>query len=820
MATAAMALSPAAKLTLSQYAQMFIRGADVSGAGGSGLGGPDRPYQQSLWFNRCVSVKAGNLARVPLRVSVAEAAATRALWGLKHVRAGRINARSICRYKGLDAAPKAREGEILESGELVDFVARPNPEQRWNDFIRATAINLDVHGRVHWLFDEMAGRRPITMYVIPGAKSSPIVSKAGRVERLAGWKFRAPQGGEYPVALDECITFQIYDPYDPHGALSPRVPGNLAIISDYNASMYNAAMFANSCEPGTVLSTDVPYNPELDAQMKTTWAQRHQGPLNARRLAILWGGLKHDSVAQTLQEMVFAEGKQLSREEICAICDVPASVAGFLATPGRSEAFVQEELKRFWQDTIGPMLDGFADAVDNEICPRFDIRLEAWFDLESVPVFQDLRRSQISTVKDMWAMGVPLADLDDWCDLGLPERTWHQRGFLPISIQTAEEAVEGQVLPPLAEGEEAAHAQLTARAGTRDSSRVSGDLDESLVKAAAERVWRAWEKSWAPLAKRQAAMYAARGAAQCRLVRKLLADEPHAHLSAHAGTRDSSRVDVRGAKAPADIVARILVEVFDDASELGKFRGRLEKFQGEASKLGVEQTIHEAALPAEAAQTARVVMQADPAIAAAIRSDALRFSTVVDGATRGQLRRTLIEGMDAGETARELTDRVQAVSGQARGRALTTARNSVGQAMSRARHRTRQAAGVFTHEIWIHSRGPGERRPAHVAAEAEYAAHPKPLGQRWVINGAELDHPRDPAGPPAEIVNCQCLAVGRRMRPAAHASRDIGTHAGTLDSSSVVLEDLQNILARGFAAYSPTAEGAENAENRNGQETD
>jgi hypothetical protein len=100
-----------------------------------------------------------------------------------------------------------------------------------------------------------------------------------------------------------------------------------------------------------------------------------------------------------------------------------------------------------------------------------------------------------------------------------------------------------------------------------------------------------------------------------------------------------------------------------------------------------------------------------------------------------------------------------------RAQAYYIARNSVAQAISHARHTAQQ--GYATHEIWIHSRGPGERRQSHVDAEHRYREAPKPIGELWQIGAARLRYPRDPQGPPGEIINCQCMAIGKRIYPAA-----------------------------------------------------
>ncbi len=759
------ALSAVAKdVTLSQYAQMWMSGQDVLFGGADALGGPSDPYSQSLWYNRCVAKKATNAARVPIRLSRGAASGTRAVWDAKHVRAGLAGERAACRHK---SALKAADGEIVETGDLYDLLNQPNPDQRWNEFLEATVTCLDNDGRVHWLFDEMVGRRPVSMYVFSGRDSKAIVDKSGRVPRLKGWTFKGADGEKFVATLDEVVTFQIYNPRDRFGGLAPRVPGRLAIVSDYNASLFNAAMFANSCEPGTVLETEAPFEAVLDGQMRTSWQQRHAGPTNARKLAILWGGLKHKSVGQTLREMVYPDGKRLAREEICALLDVPPSVAGFMGATGKSDAYTQNELKRFWQDTLTPLLDKFGDAVNLEICPRFPGGLSAWFDMQDVPIFGELRRAEIKTVGEMFRLGVPLADLNRWCDLGLPERPWYDVGMLPTGLMPAHLVASGELFGPAGEP---APPDDADDLGQGDDDRGAAGLS----KALADRIWADWARSWAPLTRSLRHFLRTRYHAQQRRV--------IARLTALYGAVD----DPSKAAKDDGIVAHILLEVSGPSKETAMFRARISSFVSDAGELGVRQALTEAGLTGEALEQAAGRLLSDPTILAEFHSEAVKVSSLIDTRTRRVLKRTLSEGISAGEDIRRLTDRVQGVMQNSRQAATATARNAVGQTLSRSRYRGQVAAGM-THKVWLHSRGPGERRPGHVAAEGRYAREPAIIDQPFVINGAALMYPRDhSAGRPGETVNCQCLHLARRL-PAGRPAR--------------AADVIQPYLARGFVSY-------------------
>ncbi len=780
-------------LTLDEAARAFRSGSDI--IGGESMGGPSNPFRQVSWVYACVNAIASRVGRVPIRLSQGDAAGTRGVFGCKRVRSGRAAGRRT--RGGDDAVFKAVVGEIVEGGDLHDLLRRPNLAQRWNEFLEITIGLLYRDGRVHWLFDDMTGRRPGSMYCVSGRATTPITDKSGRVEKLVGWKINKPGGGQDTILLEECVTFQLFNPDDPHAGMSPRTPASLAIVSHYNADLYNAAMFGNSCEPGGVLRTDAPFNKDQDEQLRTTFQQRHGGAINARRLAVLWGGMQYEATASTMVEMQYTEGLRMRREDIAVAYGVPLAVLGVLGTTGDSVAYVDAEEERFWQDTIAILLEKIADGIADNIAPLFPGDVDVWADIEDVPVIQRMRRARTDAAERYFKMGVAMEDLNDWLDLGLPEQDHHATAYVTTAVQTVDQAQQGFDLPPLDEGDGDASTDGDASSDD-DKSVVAGEPRVSppvINKGAAERLWKRWQASWAPLATKMAAMVANHTHAQCRKIRKLLRDY------APSAQRTASQ---RCVKDNA-IVARVLVDVFGDAADRQKFTARVERFSADAAELGLRQALVEAGVPTEQLADKLSQLLASPRITAAISSGAVRISTTIDSSTRRALRKSLSAGVEAGESGVKLADRVSEYVGGSRTRSLGIARNAVAETLSMSRREGRVAGGL-THETWISSRGPGERRPAHLAAERRYAAAPKPIADAFEVNGVKMQYPRDPAAPIGERANCQCLAIGMRIAPGSDGARAVW--AATVVLTQRGFQTYNQMLTERRAAETAASEGA------------
>ena len=50
-------------------------------------------------------------------------------------------------------------------------------------------------------------------------------------------------------------------------------------------------------------------------------------------------------------------------------------------------------------------------------------------------------------------------------------------------------------------------------------------------------------------------------------------------------------------------------------------------------------------------------------------------------------------------------------------------------------------------------------REAHAEADAEYMANPIDIDENFIVDGEELEYPRDPNGSPGNVINCRCAVM-------------------------------------------------------------
>lgn len=812
------------ELSLSAAAQAFMRGGDV--VSGANINAPVNPYRKVLWFHKCVNALARTMSGIPLKQSYRDD-------GLKFdTRNFRANfSRSKKTGSSLRVAKgsssfcvgKAADGQLVESGAAYDLFARPNGyHDSLFKLIYAMVGYLFTRGKVAWILNDMVGNRPGTIHVVDGRNIEPKWARdKNGLPELLGYMYRPPKSGKkIPLACDEVKYWALWDDgEDPLGGMAPSLPGKLALATDYNASLFNASALANGCDLGTVFSFKGGLTPDQKEDFADALRRRHNGAGKARRPIVMEGDGQVSNTGTSLRDMEHNLTKQTTRLEICALLDVPPVVAGWVDAAGDSSAYTENSLKQFYSQAIFPLGDVIMPAIQ-EIVSRFDQRIVAWWNLEDQPVVQQMRLARIESAQKLFAMGYPPNRIDDVLDLGMGEVDWGEEGFLPIGLAPAREVAAGGMTADMDydegidEGEElsAISSQLSGTTNdeatgngqqatgttndknkkhhrgaekTEETTTKNSDTSAALWSKTAESIWKQWMTSWQPLARAMRNSLRTRYHMQQRkALTALKREERKAKSEERNGERPTPYASRSTVVKDESVIGRVLLEVFGSRRDKA-WQVRCKAFITDANSLGIRQALVEAGVAGDHLENMLKHVMNMPSITRAISSESLKISSLIDDRTRAIMRNNLRSGMEAGEGIRQLSDRVQSVMGNRRRAAIVVARNSVGQALSSSRHTGAKAAGM-THKTWLHSRGPGERRPEHIQAEREYSGKPIRIDELFFVGGERLMYPRDfRRGSPKNTVNCQCLQISTK----ASSSREAGVRQAEL---------ISRLIAEGF----------------------
>lgn len=143
-------------------------------------------------------------------------------------------------------------------------------------------------------------------------------------------------------------------------------------------------------------------------------------------------------------DLQFMDNRRMNRQEICAaFFRVPQSLIGF--TENANRAIAETERLNFIENSITPLCARLEAALD-PIVKSFGPDLVGWFDIDSIPLMEQVRRSRVDTAAKLFALGYPANAINQALALGLPHLAWGNKGYLPLRLQQVGEAEE--ILPP------------------------------------------------------------------------------------------------------------------------------------------------------------------------------------------------------------------------------------------------------------------------------------------------------------------------------------------------------------------------------------
>lgn len=679
------------KYTQTEYAKRWLMGDEFVSPGAAQV---TMPYAQLVWVYRSIKILSDSAAMLPLKVS-----------------------------KNNDRK------NVVESGPVVDYWVEPGITQI--ELVEQTVGHKNLTGEAHWILAGM-GRNTKIIKVVGKHQIKPITSQ-DKTE-LLGWEYQEGRQ-KIRVSLTDIISDINWSPYEQFRGQSPCQAAALTFSQEYQANKHNEQRLANNAEPGGALVTDEFLTDNQLENMDQAWNAKHR---NTGRTAILHGGLKWQQVALSYKDMLFADLKKMTREEIISgAFGVHLVMAGIVDDANYGFADAVQEMH--WTTTMPPVirkLNGMMSTLTKRV---YGETFDAWLDIKAAAIFAKLLKDKIEQGKNLIDMGFTANDVNTKLDLGMETMAWNDESYIAASNTTRTRILEDET-PEFGD--------LPDEQEEEDQEETDGKAQSKgwASKATKKRIWQAWIRSWAGLEKRTNAHMI-----------KYFIDWQNAVLSR---ARKSLSINKGTEKIPATIVDFNFL--FGDRSRQDKKLRKLMEGEFETGlQFGVEQAAAELSL-----QSSVIFGGPDP-ILAAIRAAKVVKVVSLNETVRKQVERKVkkafdnLDGGTIGDLAKELNQTLRESIHESfkmtSTRARTIARTEMSQTVSAGRHRTFQKAGVET-KRWL-TAGDENVRGSHAQAGATYGSEGIPFNSKFIVGGSPLDHPSDPNGPAKEVINCRCMEL-------------------------------------------------------------
>lgn len=669
---------------------------------------------------------------------------------------------------------------IIESGPVVDLLARPNQSMPWDQFIRRLETYQTLYdANVVAIVDDGAPEL-IPLHPLHVRPQMGVHAPTGTAI-VVSYDYHDPQTGRMVTYSPDQVIVRFG--FNPHAALAPLSPLsvlNRTIQGELAAREQNLALFKNDAAPKGVITTTQQLTKEQSADVIRKWNDAHKGIQNRGKMGILTHGATVTPLGLSPAEMEYINGLRFLRTDYYMVFRVcPAMVHEMISETGLSQGSSTDDQKVNWWENVGlaeldlmsgiieeaisklPRLAGRAGSPTLRQATRMDTwamnrtrrrraasgasvgrnsGLFFWFDDNTIPALVKHRLAKLDQLVKVTNLGWAPDDAADWLDLGMPPHP-DNLPRVPFSLQVigpnAEPIYSAPTSPaaPLDNQDEEAdeprslrglrdlEAMLREQHAARPNTQLIDAVRQTYARVAARRYSRMWLEQ------------------RDRILKRLGGDLPRG----------------RSSRADEDAMASAL---FPRREEDAALWARIGPTVTETMQAGWNLLSQETGVQVPSFQID------DPNIARAIEARRIQAAKVND--TTEEVLRTIIQQSFAdGWSTAEMGDRIAAYFnencvGEKLARPQVAAMAQTNGIVNESRMMAAKEVGGLR-KGWLHGNS-DQPRPGHISAQERYLNQPIDIDQPFVLQGAdgqtyECQQPGDSSLPAGEVCGCTCTAV-------------------------------------------------------------
>jgi HK97 family phage portal protein len=625
---------------------------------------------------------------------------------------------------------ETKKGDKVEQAEiggtdLTRLLEIPNPQVTWRELLQVTVLNLYLTGNQYWnLVGTREGQpisksnRPVEIWWVKPESMQPIPNDDGTIK---GYEYTSPIGKKRMLDPSEVIHFRMANPGSYHVGMGVMEPLTETATLEFHAMNFQRHFMENDATPPFCFNHPGDPNEKQRRDFFKAWDERHGGPKKTNRPGMVWGGMKIEPLGQSMKDAQYPELRKMNREEILAGLGVPPSVVGLLEYANYSNMEVQQ--KKFWEDTVIPVLGIVADMITLRVAPLFDERAWFEFDYSDIKVLQEdeERKSRIAAalisngIKTPNQVRASMYNEDPYVG---GDQYFMSMALLPIGadpVKAAEKRAKARALPKGAE---------TAEEKPKESFWRNDERRKAL--------WQSFEK-------RVASMERAVQPEVEKYLRRQ-ADDVKAKAAASGSVAGMSASGLFDVKAEGDIY-------------LGKFEARYRQAFERGGNAGLSATKGMIWIPPEVRKLKdedgfKVTPEHVEKLKSQIENAAKYFNETTWKVVEVEINNALAAGMTVEEAAQEiwksLVDRTPWESRR-------IARTEMARTENWGGLEGYKQNEYVTHKGWMCS-FVEDSRDEHMEADGQEVE----IDADFTVGGEQLAYPGDPRGSAGMVINCLC----------------------------------------------------------------
>ncbi|MDG3012383.1 phage portal protein [Rhodococcus sp. D2-41] len=294
-------------------------------------------YAQQPWVRAVVDKRANSVARVSINV-----------W---------------------DESPA--NGKVLDqSGPYAKLMSKPCQFLDTFTFWFWLVAMIDVFGEAYLVKARGVGGRPVGL--IPMHPSRVAIKRAPDTGAYVYTFQLGPGAGDGLMTYDEqdVIPFRLFNPNKLERGLSRLEALRSTLLAEDSSRTAVSSMWRNAGRPNMVLSTDKKLSRDAKLRLRESWDAMYAGSDNAGNTAVLEEGMSAIQMQMNAVDMEFVQARQLNREEVCGVFDMPPPVVQILDHATFSN--ITEQMRSLYRDSMAPLIEFIESTLDAYLGVEFN----------------------------------------------------------------------------------------------------------------------------------------------------------------------------------------------------------------------------------------------------------------------------------------------------------------------------------------------------------------------------------------------------------------------------------------------------------------
>lgn len=274
-------------------------------------------YESQVWVHTVVNKLARNIARLPLKVFI--------------------------------NPDEPGERERVREGPLAALLKSPGPRMGPNRLKQEIVSNVAIHGNCVLVPRRAKPGAPVRELLTSSFAFWEVV----RDEANATWYVYKPLRGKViPFRPEEVLHFGWWAGGDGLQAVSPLKALRESLMMEDAAQRTAIAAFENGMRQAGFFSAKESIPQAQFERMRAQLSEQYGGPDNAMRVVLLDNDIDWKRMSNDAQQAELVKLRQMTREEVAAVYDIPPPVIGILDRATFSN--ITEQHLMLYQDTIQP----------------------------------------------------------------------------------------------------------------------------------------------------------------------------------------------------------------------------------------------------------------------------------------------------------------------------------------------------------------------------------------------------------------------------------------------------------------------------------